>query len=372
MIFKDLSLSNEILRAIDAMGHTHATQIQKETIPHILNRLDVIGCAQTGTGKTGAFTIPILDVLANKKVQKQKQIKAIVLAPTRELAIQIDESFGNYGKNLPLNHIAIFGGVSQVNQINALKKGVDILTATPGRLLDLINQGYIDLSKIDFLVLDEADHMLDMGFINDIKKILKILPVERQTLFFSATMPNEIRKFAATILKNPKEVNVTPISSTAKTVTQELYFVDKIDKQSLLIELLKNKMNSQSLVFTRTKYGADKLVKKLLKVGIKASAIHGNKSQGNRQRVLSDFKRNNISVLIATDIAARGIDINELPYVINYELPSIPETYVHRIGRTGRAGNNGVAVSFCDKDERKDLIGIQKLLGFTIPVIINN
>lgn len=372
MNFKELNLSSKILSAIDFMGHTRATQIQKETIPHILNGYDVIGCAQTGTGKTGAFTIPILEILANKKVHSRKLIKVLVLAPTRELAIQIDDSFENYGKNLSLNHIAIFGGVSQVNQIAALKKGVDILTATPGRLLDLIKQGYIDLSRIEFLVLDEADHMLDMGFVNDIKKILKILPTERQTLFFSATMPNEIKKFAGTILKKPKEVNVTPISSTAKTVTQELYFVDKIDKQNLLIELLKRKTNSQSLVFTRTKHGADKLVKRLLKVGIKASAIHGNKSQGNRQRVLSDFKRNNISVLIATDIAARGIDINELPYVINYELPSIPETYVHRIGRTGRAGNNGVAVSFCDKDERKDLMGIQKLLGFTIPVIINN
>ena len=372
MIFKDLSLSNEILRAIDVMGHSHATHIQQQAIPLVLGGFDVIGCAQTGTGKTGAFSIPILEVLGKQKKQQKNAIKALVLAPTRELAIQIDESFKMYGKFLPLKHTAIFGGVSQANQIKVLSNGIDVLIATPGRLLDLIKQGYVDVSKIEILVLDEADHMLDMGFINDIKKILKFLPEKKQSLFFSATMPNEIKKFASSILNNPKEVYVAPVSSTAETVKQELYFVDKIDKSNLLIELLNKKKGNQSLVFTRTKHGADKLVRKLLKVGIKASAIHGNKSQGNRQRVLSDFKRNNISVLIATDIAARGIDIDNLPYVINYELPNIPETYVHRIGRTGRAGLKGIAVSFCDKQETKELIGIQKLLGFNIPVIVNN
>lgn len=372
MKFKELCLSAEILRAIDVMGHSQATQIQQQAIPYIVQGFDVIGCAQTGTGKTGAFSIPILELLSKSNKSSRNVIKALVLAPTRELAIQIDESFKMYGKFMPIKHTAIFGGVSQTNQLKVLKNGVEVLIATPGRLLDLIHQGFVDLSQIEILVLDEADHMLDMGFINDIKKILKFLPIKKQALLFSATMPTEIKKFASSILHQPKEISVAPVSSTADTVKQELYMVDKIDKSKLLIELLNKKKHNQSLVFTRTKHGADKLVKKLLKVGIKASAIHGNKSQGNRQRVLSDFKRNNISVLIATDIAARGIDINELPYVINYELPSVPETYVHRIGRTGRAGNYGVAVSFCDKDERKDLMGIQKLLGFTIPVIINN
>lgn len=372
MKFKELSLSSEILRAIDVMGHSQATQIQQQAIPFILKRLDVIGCAQTGTGKTGAFTIPILEVLNQSKKSQKNAIKALVLAPTRELAIQIDESFKMYGKFMPLKHTAIFGGVSQVNQVKVLKKGIDILIATPGRLLDLIHQSHVDLSNIEILVLDEADHMLDMGFVHDIKKILKFLPKKKQALLFSATMPAEIKKFASSILNQPKEISVAPVSSTAETVKQELYFVDKIDKSKLLIDLLNKKKDNQSLVFTRTKYGADKLVKKLSKVGIKASAIHGNKSQGNRQRTLSDFKRKNISVLIATDIAARGIDIDNLPFVINYELPNIPETYVHRIGRTGRAGLNGIAISFCDKEEKKELKGIQKLLGFNIPVINNN
>lgn len=370
MNFKELNLSAEMLRAIDVIGHSQATQIQQNAIPFILEGFDIIGCAQTGTGKTGAFTIPILERLNKSKKSSGNSIKALVLAPTRELAIQIDESFKMYNKFLSLKHTAIFGGVSAVNQIEILNKGVDILTATPGRLLDFIKQGHVNVSQINVLVLDEADHMLDMGFIHDIKKILKFLPIKRQTLFFSATMPEETKKFSSTILNHPKEVYVAPISSTAKTVEQKLYYVDKIEKPTLLIEILKD-VKSQSLVFTRTKHGADKLVKRLLKVGIKTAAIHGNKSQGNRQRVLSDFKRNNLSVLIATDIAARGIDISELPYVINYELPNVPETYVHRIGRTGRAGMEGVALSFCDKEEKKELMGIQKLLGFSIPVMDN-
>lgn len=369
MNFKDLNLNPEILRAVDDLGHTKPTQIQQNSIPYILKGCDIIGCAQTGTGKTGAFTMPILQLLNNSKHEQKRGIQALILAPTRELALQIDESFDLYGKYLSLSHSVIFGGVSQINQVKALKRGVSILTATPGRLLDLISQGYIDLSQLKILVLDEADHMLDMGFINDIKKILKVLPVKKQSLFFSATMPSETKKFANTIVNHPKEITVNPVSSTAKTVEQALYFVEKVDKTNLLIDLLKKQAKTQSLVFTRTKHGADKLVKQLHKVGIQASAIHGNKSQNNRQRTLNDFKNNSLHVLIATDIAARGIDIDDLPYVINYELPNVPETYVHRIGRTGRAGMSGIAVSFCDSNEKKELNGIQKLLGFNIPVM---
>lgn len=368
MNFDDLKLIPPIIKAVNKIGYTVPTEIQYHSIPHILKRNDVIGCAQTGTGKTAAFAIPILQLLHGKSSQN-KHIRSLILTPTRELAIQISENFQMYGEYLKQSHLAIFGGVPQEKQILAINKGIDILIATPGRLLDLMNQGYINLSQIEILVLDEADRMLDMGFINDIKKILKKIPVKRQTLFFSATMPDSIRKFAQTILNNPKEINVTPVSSTAQTVRQSVYFVEKNEKLNLLINLLTDKSIQRSLVFARTKYGADKLTKKLVKAGIQAAAIHGNKSQNARQRALEDFKNSRIRVLIATDIAARGIDIDELPHVINYELPDVPETYVHRIGRTGRAGAAGIAVSFCDPEEKKELKNIQKLIGLNIPIV---
>lgn len=356
------------MKAVAQAGYTQATEIQHQAIPHILNGNDVIGCAQTGTGKTASFAIPILQLLHQKPVSGKKGIRTLILTPTRELAIQIDENFKIYGKFLPLNHLAIFGGVPQGKQVSAIKNGVDVLIATPGRLLDLINQGCINLSQMEILVLDEADRMLDMGFVNDVKKILTKIPSKRQTLFFSATMPQEIRKFAQTILNQPKEINVTPVSSTAQTVQQSVYFVEKGEKLNLLIDILGDRSIERSLVFARTKHGADKLVKQLVKTGIYAAAIHGNKSQNARQKALADFKSSRIRVLIATDIAARGIDIDELPHVVNYELPNVPETYVHRIGRTGRAGAEGVAVSFCDNEEKKDLKNIQKLIGFNMPI----
>lgn len=362
MNFKELNLILPILNAVDQAGYTSPTEIQSQAIPFILKGQDVIGCAQTGTGKTASFAIPILQLLQENTVPNQR-IRSLILIPTRELAIQIDENFEMYSKYLKLKHLAIFGGVPQQKQATALKRGVDVLIATPGRLLDFINQGILNLNQIEILVLDEADRMLDMGFVNDVKKILKKVPSKRQTLFFSATMPPDIRKFAQSILNNPKEINVTPVSSTAQTVEQSVYFVEKNEKLTLLIDLLNEHSHQRTLIFTRTKYGADKLVKKIAKTGIKAAAIHGNKSQNARQSALDAFKNNRISVLIATDIAARGIDINELPLVINYELPDVAETYVHRIGRTGRAGANGIAFSFCANDERKNLKNIQKLTG---------
>ncbi len=371
MLFKELQLIEPILKALETEGYTVPTPIQQQAIPLALEGKDLLGCAQTGTGKTAAFAIPILQ-LVYQSIQngnRSKTIKALVLTPTRELAIQIDESFAAYGRYLYLKHQVIFGGVSQVPQVNALRNGVDILVATPGRLLDLMQQGYIRLNDLNFFVLDEADRMLDMGFINDVKKIVAKLPAKKQTLFFSATMPTEIEKLSATLLHNPAKVEVTPVSSTVEKIEQAVYYVEKDQKKHLLIHLLKDKAIQTALVFTRTKHGADKVVKELTRVGISAEAIHGNKSQNARQRALSNFKAGTTRILVATDIAARGIDVDQLSHVFNFELPNIPETYVHRIGRTGRAGASGMAVSFCDSEERPYLNDIQKLIKITLPVV---
>ncbi|PJJ67305.1 ATP-dependent RNA helicase RhlE [Chryseobacterium geocarposphaerae] len=367
MSFKNLNLINPIIRAVTEAGYSQPTEIQNAAIPHILSGKDIIGCAQTGTGKTAAFAMPILQLL-KKYTPEHREIRTLILTPTRELAIQIEENFRIYSKYMPLSQFSVFGGVSIGSQLAALRKRVDILVATPGRLLDLESQRHIDLSKIEILVLDEADRMLDMGFINDVKKVLKLLPTKRQTLFFSATMPKKIREFAETIMNKPVEVTVNQVSSAAETVKQSVCFVEKKDKIELLIDILQEKSTTRSLVFTRTKHVANKLVQQLETVGIFAAAIHGNKSQAARQNALDDFKNDRIKVLVATDIAARGIDIDDLPYVINYELPNVPETYVHRIGRTGRGGAEGTAISFCDSDERIDFKNIQKLIGFTLPV----
>lgn len=370
MLFQDLNLIEPILRALKTEGYTTPTPIQEQAIPILLQRRDLLGCAQTGTGKTAAFTIPILQLLYQDRLQhkEQKTIKALILTPTRELAIQINESIAAYGKHTGIKHLVIFGGVSQHSQTEALRRGVDILVATPGRLLDLIQQRYISLDHIKFLVLDEADRMLDMGFVHDVKKIIAKVPQKRQTLFFSATMPKEIQQLADSILNNPEKIEVTPVSSTADTIQQELYYVEKNDKRLLLAHILKDKDIKTALVFTRTKHGADKVVKDMHKIGITAEAIHGNKSQNARQRALKNFKDRTTRVLIATDIAARGIDIDELTHVINYEIPNIPETYVHRIGRTGRAGASGIALTFCDQEEIEFLKDIHKLIAKEIPV----
>jgi ATP-dependent RNA helicase RhlE len=368
--FQDLNIIAPILKAVADEGYTHPTPIQEQSIPIVMEGKDLLGCAQTGTGKTAAFAIPILQLIhAKPKSAGIKKIKVMVLTPTRELAIQIAESFSVYGGNLGVNNLVIFGGVPQGAQVKALKAGIDILVATPGRLLDLIGQNFISLKDIEIFVLDEADRMLDMGFINDVKKVVARIPVKRQTLFFSATMPPEIQKLANTILVNPLKVEVTPVSSTAETIQQSLYFVDQKDKKKLLVHILQDKKIDRVLVFTRTKHGADKLVKDLHKANISAEAIHGNKSQNARQRALNNFKASHTRVLIATDIAARGIDIDDLTHVINYDLGDVPETYVHRIGRTGRAGNSGIAIAFCDAEERDNLKAIQKLIGFSIPLI---
>ncbi|MFR9603692.1 MAG: DEAD/DEAH box helicase [Rikenellaceae bacterium] len=368
MTFNDLNLIEPIKKALCDEGYTTPTPIQAEAIPLILSGEDLLGCAQTGTGKTAAFSIPIIQHLYNKKrgEKNHSTIKALILTPTRELAIQIDESFEAYGRYSGLKHTVIFGGVGQKPQTDALRSGVDILIATPGRLLDLISQGFIKLNGLEYFVLDEADHMLDMGFIHDIKRILPLLPRRRQSLFFSATMPPEIEKLAKTILTNPSKVEVTPASSTVDKIDQYLYYVEK--KVDLLVELLKRPEMESVLVFTRTKHGADKVVKILNKHKIPSEAIHGNKSQNARQRALSNFKSGVTRVLIATDIAARGIDVDDLSHVINYELPNVPETYVHRIGRTGRAGRTGVAYSFCNAMEMPLLKDIEKLIGRRIEV----
>jgi len=371
MLFEDLSLSNSIQRAVFEEGYTNPTPIQEKAIPFILAGKDLVGCAQTGTGKTAAFAIPIIHNLHRMvgSSKKTKQIRCLVVTPTRELAVQIGESFDTYGKYTNLRQLTIFGGVSQVPQVDQLKKGVDILIATPGRLLDLHKQGFVDFDHLHFLVLDESDLMLDMGFINDVRKIVKLVPTNRQTLLFSATMPMAIRELADTFLNKPEYVSVTPVSSTAEIIEQQIYFVDKSDKRGLLYHLIRNENLSNVLVFVRTKHGADNVVKALKKHGVNAEAIHGDKSQTARQRVLDNFKNKEITVLVATDIAARGIDIESLPYVINFDLPNIPETYVHRIGRTGRAGNGGISISFCGKDEEVYWKDIQKLIKVNVKVI---
>lgn len=368
MSFKSLELTQPLQKALEEQGYTNPTPIQKQAIPLVLERKDLLGVAQTGTGKTAAFGIPLLQVLNNNKSPK-KGIRALILTPTRELAIQIDESLAAYGKYTNLNHTVIFGGVSQVKQVQKLRSGVDILVATPGRLLDLMNQGFIDLRHLEIFVLDEADRMLDMGFIHDVKKVIKVLPVKRQTLFFSATMPNEIQNLANMMLNNPSKVEVTPASSTVDKIQQRIYFTNKPDKRKLLLHLLESNGISSALVFTRTKHGADKVARFLDKAKIKSAAIHGNKSQNSRQNALKNFKSGNLNVLVATDIAARGIDIDELKHVFNFDLPNVPETYVHRIGRTGRAGNEGMAISFCAAEERKELKDIEKLASIKIPVV---
>ena len=370
MTFNDLHLIKNIQQALTEEGYENPTPIQEQAIPIILEGTDLVGCAQTGTGKTAAFAIPILNYLhkLSGSSGKQKRIRTLVVTPTRELAIQIDESFNTYGKYTNIRSMVVFGGVNQASQVEQLKKGVDILIATPGRLLDLHKQGFIRLDSLHFLVLDEADQMLDMGFINDVKKIVKLTPDNRQTLLFSATMPMAIRELAETFLTKPKYVSVTPVSSTAETVNQKIYFVGKEDKRKLLYHIIRNDNINNVLVFTRTKHGADNVVKALKKNNVTAEAIHGDKSQNARQRVLESFKNKEISVLVATDIAARGIDIESLPYVINFDLPNIPESYVHRIGRTGRAGNTGLAISFCAKDELPYWKDIEQLIKINVKV----
>jgi ATP-dependent RNA helicase RhlE len=370
LTFSDLKLIKPLLDALAEEGYTQPTPIQQQAIPFVLEGRDLLGCAQTGTGKTAAFALPILQNLQAYKMREpqDRSIKTLVLTPTRELAIQIEESFRAYGRHTRQQMAVIFGGVNQHSQVQALRRGVDILIATPGRLLDLMQQGFISLKDIQIFVLDEADRMLDMGFVHDVRKVIAKLPAKRQTLFFSATMPPEIQSLSSTILTNPAKVAVTPVSSTVEVIRQQVYQVAKQDKRHLLQHLLINEIDSQVLVFSRTKHGADKIVKDLLHKEIPSAAIHGNKSQNARQRALSEFKSGKVRVLVATDIAARGIDIDELSFVVNYDLPEVPETYVHRIGRTGRAGASGASHSFCDSEERVYLRDIQKLIGKTIPV----
>lgn len=374
MTFKDLEIIAPILKALEAEGYTQPTPIQEQSIPILLQKKDLLGCAQTGTGKTAAFAIPILQhlCLKNQTNKGARQIKALIVTPTRELAIQIADSFTDYGKYTGIQNTVVFGGVKQGSQTDALKKGVDVLIATPGRLLDLINQGFITLKHIEYFVLDEADRMLDMGFIHDIRKIITLLPAKRQSLFFSATMPKIIQELSLKILGRHEKVTIKPEQTTAERVEQAVYFIIKKSKPKLLTHLIKTEDVDSTLVFTRTKHGADKIVRFLKKSGITAEAIHGNKSQGARQRALGDFKSGKLKVLIATDIAARGIDVSGLSHVINYDLPNIPETYVHRIGRTGRASASGIAWSFCDVEERAYLKDIQKLINQQIPIVKNH
>jgi ATP-dependent RNA helicase RhlE len=373
MHFESLNIIEPILRSLKEEGYTIPTPIQVQAIPIVLQGTDLIGCAQTGTGKTAAFAVPILQLLSkNKSFDRKKKIRSLIVTPTRELAIQIEESFKAYGRYTGLNCTVVFGGVNQNPQTNALRNGVDILIATPGRLLDLMNQGFISLKDVEIFVLDEADRMLDMGFIHDVRKLLAVLPQKRQSLFFSATMPPEIVRLAGSIVYKPVKIEVTPSASTVDIVNQYVYFIDRGNKNSLLLELLKDEKIKTALVFTRTKYGADKVVRVLKKKNITAEAIHGNKAQNARQKALSGFKAQTTRVLVATDIAARGIDVDDLEYVINFELPNISETYVHRIGRTGRAGASGTAISFCDAEEKEYLKDIEKLITKKIQVVADH
>jgi ATP-dependent RNA helicase RhlE len=363
MKFSDLRLSEPILRAVTAEGYSTPSPIQSQAIPHVLEGRDLLGVAQTGTGKTAAFALPILHRLSASTPHNGhgRRVRCLVLSPTRELASQIGDSFRAYGRHTGVRHAVIYGGVGQGNQVQALRQGVDVLVATPGRLLDLMNQGFVDLRSVEVFVLDEADRMLDMGFIADIRRIIPKLPRERQTLMFSATMPPDIRELSRTILHNPVSVHVAPVSATADRIEQSVYFVEKKNKPRLLAHLLNHTAFSRCLVFTRTKHGADRVAKHLHKAGIPADAIHGNKSQNQRERALANFKSGKTAVLIASDIASRGIDIDDISHVVNYDLSNEPETYVHRIGRTARAGASGVAISFCDNDERPYLAAIEKL-----------
>lgn len=368
MSFEKLHLSAPVLEALNQIGYTTPTPIQEQSIPSLLEGKDLFGCAQTGTGKTAAFALPIIEHLNTQEEYRGKRpIRCLVLAPTRELAIQINENFRDYSKNTKLRTAVIFGGVNQNKQVNQLSAGIDILIATPGRLLDLMNQGFISLAKITHFVLDEADRMLDMGFIHDIKRILPKLPKNKQNIFFSATISPSIMQLAGTILFDPVNVRVTPVSSTAEIVQQSVYFVEKEDKRAFLKELIKTEQIDHAIVFTRTKHGADRVAKELNKVGIKAESIHGDKSQNQRERALNGFKNRNLNILVATDIASRGIDVEDLSHVINFEIPEVAETYVHRIGRTGRAGKDGKAITLCSKDEKAYLKSIEKLINQTIP-----
>jgi ATP-dependent RNA helicase RhlE len=372
MRFEDLGLAEPLLRAVRAEGYEIATAIQVQAIPLIAAGRDLVGCAQTGTGKTAAFALPTLELLAKDRSRgndRNRPIRALVLCPTRELALQIGESFATYGRHAGLRHAVVFGGVGQMPQVRAIKAGLDVLIATPGRLLDLMNQGFIQLSGIQVLILDEADRMLDMGFIHDLTRIVNKTPRDRQTLLFSATMPESIRKLAKQWLRNPADVQVTPVSSTVEKIEQSLVFVSQKQKTALLADWLSKTARQRTLVFTRTKHGADKVVKQLVKAGIPADAIHGNKSQTARQQALTKFKSNRPLVLVATDIAARGLDVDEISHVVNFDLPLDPETYVHRIGRTGRAGATGIAISFCDSAEKSNLKAIERLTGQRIPTV---
>lgn len=373
MPFEPLGIIEPILKALHEEGYRTPTPIQMQAIPLVLQGNDLLGVAQTGTGKTAAFAIPILQLLTTKRSQsKKRSIRSLILTPTRELAIQIEESILAYGRHLHHSSAVIFGGVKQGSQTQALRRGVEIVVATPGRLLDLIDQGFVDLSHIEIFVLDEADRMLDMGFVRDVQKIIDRLPDERQSLFFSATMPPAIVRLADEILYKPVRVEVTPVSSTVDLIQQELYYVDKSNKLKLLLEILKDPDIERALVFTRTKHGADGVARTLSRNQIPSAAIHGNKAQNTRQRALEAFKDYKIQVLVATDIAARGIDVDDLEYVINYEIPNVPETYVHRIGRTGRAGGAGTAISLCAPDEKPYVKDIEKLIGKRLPVIFTH
>lgn len=365
--FESLGLSKQLLRSVEAEGYETPTPVQSQSIPPLLSGRDVLGVAQTGTGKTAAFALPVLQVLNRSKPQSKRHIRALVLSPTRELAAQIHERFSAYSRHLDIRHEVIFGGVSQKPQVRKLQRGLDILVATPGRLLDLINQRYVDIREVEFFVLDEADRMLDMGFIRDLNKILKMLPNRRQNLLFSATMPKAIADLAESFLNNAVRVDVSPKELTVDLIEQKIMFVRKADKRSLLVNIIKEEQVNRAIVFTRTKHGANRLVKQLDQSRIDAVAIHGNKSQGARTKALADFKNGNVSILVATDIASRGIDVEGITHVFNYDLPNDPESYVHRIGRTARAGKSGVAYGFCDDTESGYLVSIQRLIGYDIP-----